>query len=440
MDRSSSSLMQPDKKRSSRSSSSSLNAIPPPLRKQPMRSCRLRATELNAGQVKSGVIPTSGCPDESIESKIISLPKEIMFNILVLLPADVLYSVMRYLCFQWCKIIHEPVFLNAHLLRSSAAGLFIQYRSAPHNAYYVDTGTRDVTVTRLNFQISCNVWATCDGLVLISDRYVRKIPHLADERNRFDRKILYITNPITKLQVSLPPFKWCLLGSYFILARARSTGEYKVVGTYQENGVWYCGIITVGKDLTWRTVDTQDICVDKRRPLIHRPFSTRGYVYWANMGRSNLFTLDVETEVFLEFPVPESSRQGRLIWYKEVGNFLGCMFWCSYSYVFEVLVLADPKTGEWKNLYKFDLNGKRKMISLSLIKKTSPKNLELKPVAWVNNGEVVVFTTYDRASTSYIAYNVETGETYSFDMCEQNRVTPFWCPHVNSLVSFHLPQ
>ncbi|KAG5523619.1 hypothetical protein RHGRI_035424 [Rhododendron griersonianum] len=333
--------------------------------------------QLIAGQVKSGVIPTSGCPDESIESKIISLPKELMFNILVLLPADVLYNVMRYLCFQWCKIIHEPVFIKAHLLRSSAAGLFIQYRSAPHNAYYVDTGTRDVTVTRLNFQIS---------------------------------------------------------------SRARSTGEYKVVGTYQENGVWYCGIITVGKDLTWRTVDTQDICVDKRRPLIHRPFSTRGYVYWANMGRSNLFTLDVETEVFLEFPVPESSRQGRLIWYKEVGNFLGCMFWCSYSYVFEVLVLADPKTGEWKNLYKFDLNGKRKMISLSLIKKTSPKNLELKPVAWVNNGEVVVFTTYDRASTSYIAYNVETGETYSFDMCEQNRCTPFWCPHVNSLVSFHLPQ
>ncbi|KAF7123770.1 hypothetical protein RHSIM_Rhsim12G0212700 [Rhododendron simsii] len=168
-------------------------------------------------------------------------------------------------------------------------------------------------------------------------------------------------------------------------------------------------LLVVLDDLTRRTVDTQDICVDKRSLLHHRPFSIRGYVYWANWGWSNLFTLDVETEVFLEFPVPESSMQGWRIWYKEVGNFLGCMFWCSNSFVFEVLVLADPKT-------------------------------ELKPIAWVNNGEVVVFTTFDRASTSYIAYNVETGETYSFDMGEENRGTLFWCPHVNSLASFHLPQ
>ncbi|KAH7858279.1 hypothetical protein Vadar_021952 [Vaccinium darrowii] len=64
-----------------------------------------------------------------------------------------------------------------------------------------------------------------------------------------------------------------------------------------------------------------------------RPFSTGGYVYWDRDGWSYLLIL--ETEVLLE-----------------------------------VLVLVDPKTGEWRNLYKFDLNGERE-----------------------NNGDVVVFTT-----------------------------------------------
>ncbi|KAG5541516.1 hypothetical protein RHGRI_021371 [Rhododendron griersonianum] len=457
MDRSSS-LMLANKKRKQ-----TLSPPPPPLRKQPMRSCRLRATEvnqvcssllavlnkknltsslvndeedlslpaalfwLNAGQVKSGVNPTSACPDESIQSKIISLPQELVFNILVLLPADVLHNVMRYLCFQWCKIICNPVFRKAHLLRSSASGLFIQYEFGSRNAYYVDTGTRDVTVTRINFQNSCKVWATCDGLVLFSYPY--------------DRNNIYIANPITKQQVTLPPFKWSWFGSCFTLACARSTGEYKVVGTYKENQVFCCGIITVGKDLTWGTVDTRNICMDKRIFLKHRPHSTGGYVYWASQAWSSLLILDVETEVLLEFLAPKSSSQGWQIWYKEMGNFLGCMF-LSFNalLVFEVLVLADPKTGEWKNLYKFDLNGKREFIRLSLYKEFYRATvLELQPIAWVNNGEVLVFTTFDPASTSYIAHNVKTGETYSFSMCEEND-TPFWCPHVNSLVSLDLPQ
>lgn len=48
---------------------------------------------------------------------------------------------------------------------------------------------------------------------------------------------------------------------------------------------------------------------------------------WARMGWSILLTFYVETEVLIEFPVPKSSMQGWQVWYKETGNFLGCMFW-----------------------------------------------------------------------------------------------------------------
>lgn len=122
--------------------------------------------------------------------------------------------------------------------------------------------------------------------------------------------------------------------------------------------------------------------MDKRRILLkHCPFSTGGYMSRARMGWSILLTFYVETEVLVEFPVPKSSMQGWQIWYKETGNFLGCMFW----------------SFEWeKNLNEFDLMVKE-MISLSCFKEASSPPTPV--VAWVNNGKVVVFTTFSFSST-----------------------------------------
>lgn len=76
---------------------------------------------INAGKVKSGVVPTDACPkpNRSIENKAPS-PKGLMSNILRFLPAVVLYNV-RYMCRQWGDIIHA--FIETHSLHTNA-GLF----------------------------------------------------------------------------------------------------------------------------------------------------------------------------------------------------------------------------------------------------------------------------------------------------------------------------
>ena len=43
------------------------------------------------------------------------LPEEIIFYILVWLPADILYNSMRYVCQQWYRIIRDPLFIKEHL-------------------------------------------------------------------------------------------------------------------------------------------------------------------------------------------------------------------------------------------------------------------------------------------------------------------------------------
>lgn len=123
---------------------------------------------------------------------------------------------------------------------------------------------------------------------------------------------------------------------------------------------------------------------DTRSLSMLRPFSTGGYVYWARDGWSYLLIL--ETEVLLD-----------------------------------VLVLADPKTGEWRNLYKFDLNGERE-----------------------NNGDVVVFTTPFPIQAPVMLLTMLRQEKLTLLVCVR-RITPpffspFWCAHVNSLASFDLSQ
>ena len=387
--------------------------------------------QLNAGKVKRGVNrtakqkETSTCPDKRTKVKMHSLPEELMINILVLLPADVLYNTVRYVSFHWYKIIHDPFFIKAHLLRANA-GLFIKYIFPSYNTYYVDMSTKDVTVTEINsHEFSGKVWESCDGLLLFSD------PE--------DEGKLRVINPITKQWVALPPFpsNWELFSSSFTLARAHSTGEYKVAATYHCSTyeVFQCAIVTVGKkDVTWRTINTEHVSTSNKRILGFCPQSAGGYAYWITEIHPRFLILDVEAEVVHEFPAPKLFKKGLSITYLEIGDTLGCMFWCCPELVCEVLVLTDPKRGKWENLYKFDLHAERHMISSALYKVASPrKYLTLSPIAWLNNGEVVVFANFSKNITYFIARNVKTGDTYSFCMGEGKGV-PYFLVHVNSLV------
>ncbi|KAL3624452.1 hypothetical protein CASFOL_031120 [Castilleja foliolosa] len=66
----------------------------------------------------------------SLKTNINSLPDEIVFDILVQIPAQDIYSAVRPVCLKWYQMIHTHTFVNTHLHRSTY-GLLIQNRSSP---------------------------------------------------------------------------------------------------------------------------------------------------------------------------------------------------------------------------------------------------------------------------------------------------------------------
>ncbi|KAG9150582.1 hypothetical protein Leryth_008051 [Lithospermum erythrorhizon] len=99
---------------------------------------------------------------------IAALPEEILFNILLLLPADVLYAVMRFVCRQCYMIINDPAFLNTHSLRPSSI-LLVQYRE--FDARFLLVGERDIKISDIKFQFPGRVMSSCNGLTLVWTEY-----------------------------------------------------------------------------------------------------------------------------------------------------------------------------------------------------------------------------------------------------------------------------
>lgn len=83
----------------------------------------------------------------SSSSSILSLPKAVIYSILILLPAEILYHVMRYVCRDWNEIINHQSFIKEHfrLHFSNDHGLLIQIETPIHAraTYYADLGSID---------------------------------------------------------------------------------------------------------------------------------------------------------------------------------------------------------------------------------------------------------------------------------------------------------
>lgn len=207
------------------------------------------------------------CSNKKKRTNTPSLPEEIIFYILVWLPADILYNSMRYVCRQWYKIIRDPLFVKEHLLRSTT-GLLIQEHFS-FAAQFGKFGEMNTTETKVNFNFPNLLSATCDGLVLFKDGY--------------DEKEVYAANPLTKQRVAAPPFCFPSFLFGLALARAYSTMEYKLVCTYRskKSKVYHCAMVTMGKDHAWKPINCQKLSDPCRQIFRGYRFSAGGFIYWA---------------------------------------------------------------------------------------------------------------------------------------------------------------
>ncbi|XP_059670539.1 uncharacterized protein LOC132316059 [Cornus florida] len=272
------------------------------------------------------------------------LPEEIIFNILLWLPAEVLYNVMRYVCRDWYNMISDSGFIKAHLQNSTDA-LLIDSCHISNSASLVEIHNCDVKIRKLRYRFLRHCYGSCDGLVF----------------SRHDN-IYYVANPITKLLVTLLPF---FKTSYICCPRltyVRSTGRYKVIIIIRyENKDYFCLILTIGTDNDWRLIDTNHLPNFNRYLLLCKSFSTEGYIYITSKSASHLFALDVEAEIFHQFPVPNvyhnAIRDTYIVW----KSFLAWVAHCG-EFVWELWALTELNTGGWTRAFSIDMRGQRCII------------------------------------------------------------------------------
>ncbi|XP_059623284.1 uncharacterized protein LOC132266429 isoform X1 [Cornus florida] len=369
-------------------------------------------------------------------------PEEIIFNILLWLPAEVLYNVMRYVCRGWYNVINAPGFINSHLQKLTDDSLIIRSCKSAIS-WFVGIHTSNTQIRQLRPEFGGGfprrMLCSCDGLLFLC----------CDDHKNF-----YVGNPITKQLLTLPPISiMCHSLSSPQFTYARSTGRYKahllVTENVQSNFV-SCLIFTVGTDSAWRSIDT------KHMPDFFeyvKSLSTGGYIYYTSRIEPHLFALDADAEIFHQFTVPNvfheairtnffhlSTRFNYIVW----KSFLACVAH-SAEFVWELWALTELNTGEWTRCFIIDLSGHIGLIetlfdyrNVICLKKDEyyelPLDLRFIPVTSLKKGELVIFRGVEPFQ-NYLVYNVKTGEVSSFVIGDCYGSSIFE-RHVNSLVSW----
>lgn len=101
----------------------------------------------------------------------------------------------------------------------------------------------------------------------------------------------------------------------------------------------------------------------------------------------------------------------------------------------DVWVLSDPTGGEWKKIYKIDMDA-RALISLfdDGMYSLSEECRSLCPIAWEKNDDVLIFVVFGD-SGPYVAFDVKTGKSFTFGRRER-MTSSMWCGFSYSLVSW----
>ncbi|GER41502.1 F-box and associated interaction domains-containing protein [Striga asiatica] len=343
-----------------------------------------------------------------------SLPDDIVFKILLHLPAQDIYNVTRLVCPQWYRTIHSADFINEHL-NSSPRGLLIQNiedktaRTSPIFAY-VDRG--QIEISKLDYKFRDMVWTSCNGLILEGDL-----------KARFT---VIVANPATKQHFSIPTHEYHIDDRWHTgLGYVPTSMEYKVVHTFDSD--FY--VLTLGVDDVWRRVECGHLTPPAKK-LLRRltPLVTEGYMHWVHPARNIVVMLDLEKEGFRQLRGPPGKKRGNCGFLE--GDLLSCYVrrgWLSWG-VWEL----RPGSEEWEKVMGIELGGRAPELENLCGKDGGDCDWGLSVVGWIKYKEVLVFRV-SCPSRVCIAYSVRTGELRAFKLdCEGYKHN--YLPHRSSLV------
>ncbi|KAL3615463.1 hypothetical protein CASFOL_041124 [Castilleja foliolosa] len=362
---------------------------------------------------------------KSGRSNINSLPDEIVFDILVQIPAQDIYGAVRFVCLKWNQMIRTHKFVNTHL-HHSTYGLLIQKRIPRSLKLTFISLSRQgqIELTRLNYEPEHHIWcSSCNGLILECER----------ENNR----ALYITNPVTMQRFFLPPFSFpdpCEGFYNSAIAYASLSMEYKVVRVYLNRECQSgCAILTVGVDESWRPVCTQHLSLEASVDLTSCPLTTEGFVHWAQRG-NYVLTLNVETEIIAEYCVPSS---GNSFYYFSTVKYLSMLIGRG-GWSWEVWEMT-PETGEWTQLPGIDLKDRMYEIFERLSERgriykfAAFVSSRIFPVGWLEYKEVLLYRLWcPQQLRICIVWNIRLKE---FEFVDLDSYPEGFFVHRNSLSS-----
>lgn len=348
------------------------------------------------------------------------LHQELIFDILVRLPADDLHKSMRYVCKAWANLVIDPLFIEAHLLRANT-GLFVESVDYPSCASFFEIKAGEFRMTELKGPFPGRMISSCDGVALFTDP--------------IDHRCHHVANLVTKEVVTLPNLDVPHNLDYFSssIARISLTGEFKVVHAYEySNKVCHWLLFTVGVDNSWRQFD---FCPAYEIGLLDMdcfPVSAGGVIYWIDFdikldGLCYFLALDMGDETFHKVPI--SSGRPEPLTYLKLGNYLSSFrFNQPNAMQFEVQILKDLRQGEWIKLY---------MINLDLGGDSPCDVFCVYPIAWLNADQILILDALTSRGNLLLAYHVKTRETTILEV--GTSMHDFSQCHTNSLVSWKTP-
>lgn len=275
-----------------------------------------------------------------------SLPDELLFEVLVRLPAQDIYDPARLVCRKWYHMIHTHNFIYAHLQHTTYGLLFQCTRK---DSFFMAVREGRIEISKFKYKFRYEVKTSCNGLLL--------------EFEEWNHNNAYISNPATSQIFVLPPKVGGLVRYGIGIAYAAATMEYKVVMPYpvRPNSKGLCYILTVGADNSWRTVRTEHLSYEAMRAFIAPPLLTEGFVHWCSARDDGVLTLNAETEIIKETPAPVprpvlGGGRSRNI-FLSAGRYLS-MFVFREEFFWDVWEMK-PETGEWRKVRSISLDAER---------------------------------------------------------------------------------
>ncbi|XP_057776012.1 uncharacterized protein LOC130994901 [Salvia miltiorrhiza] len=352
-----------------------------------------------------------------------SLPTDLLFEILLRLPADHLYERVRLVCRRWYHIIHSHAFINAQM-HGATCGLLLSPLNDNNTLPLYVTADADggIHTSELNHISKLGVLATCNGLVLELD----------------DRRFPRLVNPTTKQSFLLPRGVSYAVVEYGFAYSAASLvckviAQHNVFHSPPRLQIDYgLDVLTVGVDESWRKVEDVYHLPDyvKRFFFNKAPLTSEGFLHW---GRGRYCaTFDVETEniTLSEVPLPHQAYLERDYFYLSTGRCLSLLVACG-DLSWEVWEMKS-ETGEWrKALPNVELGAEK-----CRIQQFSDRALE--PLGWVKYPQVLAlyFGAYysEKQCRHCIFYNLDTHQLDSIELPHSYSRDYDAFPHKNNLI------